>query len=139
MQTVLRMVSSGMLRRVALVRTDISEEPSASFIRVTRIGELRTTLAATSNRKYQIPIHLVFLHSMLRLLVAASVVRSSPILVTMMKEALRSSETSVFTRATRRNISEDTILNSHCRENLKSYMQTLLFRLLLGSAPPGDL
>jgi hypothetical protein len=44
------MVSSGMLSRVALVRTDASEEPSASFIRVTRIGELRTTLAATSNR-----------------------------------------------------------------------------------------
>jgi hypothetical protein len=37
-------VSSGMLRRVALVRNDVSEEPSASFIRVTRIGELGTTL-----------------------------------------------------------------------------------------------
>jgi hypothetical protein len=36
-----------MLRRVALVRTDVSEELSASFIRVTRIGELGTTLAAT--------------------------------------------------------------------------------------------
>jgi hypothetical protein len=35
-----------MLHRVALVRTDLSEEPSASFIRVTRIGELGTTLAA---------------------------------------------------------------------------------------------
>jgi hypothetical protein len=44
------MVSSGMLRRVALVRIDVSEEPSASFIRVTRIGELGTTQAATSNR-----------------------------------------------------------------------------------------
>jgi hypothetical protein len=45
------MVSSGMLRRVTLVRTDFSVEPSASFIRVTRIGELGTTHAATSNRR----------------------------------------------------------------------------------------
>jgi hypothetical protein len=43
-------VSSGLLRRVALVRTDVSEEPDASFIRVTKIGELGTTQAATSNR-----------------------------------------------------------------------------------------
>jgi hypothetical protein len=40
-----------MLRRVALVITDVSEEPSASFIRVTRIGELVTTLATTINRR----------------------------------------------------------------------------------------
>jgi hypothetical protein len=65
---------------MALVRTDVSEELRASFIRVTRIGELGKTLAA------------------------ASVVPSSPILVTLMKEALSSSETSVLTRATRRNI-----------------------------------
>jgi hypothetical protein len=39
------MMSSGILRRVALVRTDVSEELSASFIRVIIIGELETTLA----------------------------------------------------------------------------------------------
>jgi hypothetical protein len=43
------MVSFGILRRVVLVRTDVSEELSASFIRVTRIGGLGTTLAVTSN------------------------------------------------------------------------------------------
>jgi hypothetical protein len=41
------MLSSAMLRRVALVRTDVLEELSASFIRVTRIGELGTTHAAS--------------------------------------------------------------------------------------------
>jgi hypothetical protein len=46
-----RMASSGLLRRVALVRTDVSEEPGVSLIRVTKIGELGTTQAATSNRR----------------------------------------------------------------------------------------
>jgi hypothetical protein len=57
-----RMVSSGMLRLVALVRTDVSEEPIVSLIRVTRIGELGTTQASTSNprtvrrrRRHQVP------------------------------------------------------------------------------------
>jgi hypothetical protein len=45
------MASSGMLRHVAVVRTDVSEELSAFVIRVTRIGELGTTLAVTSNRR----------------------------------------------------------------------------------------
>jgi hypothetical protein len=64
------MASFGMLRRVALIRTDFSEEHGSSIIRVT----------------------------------------SSPILVTLMMEALSSSESSVVTTATRRNIPEDAIL-----------------------------
>jgi hypothetical protein len=57
-------------------------------------------------------IYLVFLRSVRRLLVAACVVPSSPIFVTLMKQAPGSSETPVITRATRRNNPEDTIL--HC-------------------------
>jgi hypothetical protein len=93
------MASSGMLRRVALARTDVSEEFSASFIRMTRIGELGTTLAATNNRR-----------TLRKNTKRDSVVLSSPILVTLMKDELSSSETSILTRATRRNNPEDTIL-----------------------------
>jgi hypothetical protein len=47
------MASSGMLRRVALVRTDVSEELSASFIRMTRICELAPdALLVTANAKF---------------------------------------------------------------------------------------
>jgi hypothetical protein len=45
------MASSGILRRVALVRTDLSEELSATFIRVTRIGELGTTKNKKNNKQ----------------------------------------------------------------------------------------
>jgi hypothetical protein len=76
-----------MLRRVALVRIDVSKESSASIIRVTRIA---------------------------------------PILVTLMMEELDSSETSILTRPTRRNIPEDTIFHSHRRENLKPYTLVVL-------------
>jgi hypothetical protein len=102
------MVSSGLLRRVALVRTDVSEEPGASFIRVTKIGELGTTQVTTC------------------------VVPSSQIFVPLMKEVPGSSEMSVLTRATRRNNPEDTILHSHRRENLKSYLTALSFGSLWG-------
>jgi hypothetical protein len=91
------MASSGVLRRVALVRTDVSEELS-----------------------------LVFLRSVRRLLVTGSVVPSSTILVTSMKEALSSSETSVLTRATLCNIPEYAILHSHGRENLKPQILLIL-------------
>jgi hypothetical protein len=77
-----------MLCRVALVRTDVSEELSASIMRVTRIGELGATQVMAN-------------------------VPSSPILVTLMMEGLSSFETSVLTTATWHNIPEDGILHSH--------------------------
>jgi hypothetical protein len=98
------MLSSGILRCVARVRTDVSGESDPSQIGVS-ISELETTLAVTSNRS-TLPIHSI-LCSVHRLLVTAKVVPSSPILVTLMMGTLRSSETSVLTRATQRNIPED--------------------------------
>jgi hypothetical protein len=62
--------------------------------------------------------------------VTANVIPSSPILVTLMIEELSSSETSVLTRATRRDISEDAILHSHRSENLKSYELTIVYSAL---------
>jgi hypothetical protein len=113
------MPSSVLLRRVALIRTEVSEELSASIIRVTRIDELGTTLAVTSNRRKQ--------RSVRWLLVTANVVPTSSI-ITLMMEALVSSETSNLIRATRRNVREDGFLHNHRRENLKSYIICRMLR-----------
>jgi hypothetical protein len=92
----------------------------SSIIRVTIIIELGTTLAVTRNqstkRSYT---DIVVLHSLLRLLVIANV-PSSPIIVTLMMEATCSSESSVITRVTRRNIPEDIFKQriSHNTQNL---------------------
>jgi hypothetical protein len=53
----MKKASSGLLRRVALVITDVSEERIVSIIRVKRIGELGTTLAVTSNRRTHASTH----------------------------------------------------------------------------------
>jgi hypothetical protein len=112
------MPSLGMLRRVALVRTDVSEECSSSIITVTRIGYVGTTLAVTSKRR---KLRII---SMQRdwLLVIANVFPTSTILVTLIMEALRSSETSVLKRSTGHRIPKDGILHSYRRKNSKSYL-----------------
>jgi hypothetical protein len=102
------MPSSGMLRRVAVVRTDVSEERIASISRVRRIA---------------------LLGSLLRLLVTSNVVPCSPILATLVMEAVCSSEISVLIRDTRRNI-EDGILYIHRRKSPKSYIAMLNSLLL---------
>jgi hypothetical protein len=77
--------------------------------------------SGTLRRVALVRTEFVFLCSVRRLVVTATAVHSSPILVTLMMEALRSSETSVLTRVTQSYIPEGDILHNHRRENLKSY------------------
>jgi hypothetical protein len=100
------MPSSGMLHCVALVRTIVLEECNTSIIKVTRIDELGTINVCHT----------------------ANIVASSPILVTLMTEALRSSKTSVPTRTTWCNSLEDGILHKHHCENLKSFIENTMFQ-----------
>jgi hypothetical protein len=90
------MLSSGILCHVALVRNVL--EGRRSVMRVTRTGELGAMLAV----------------------VTANVVPSLLILDTLIMEAIHSSEMLVLARATQHNISEVSILHSHCHEILRS-------------------
>jgi hypothetical protein len=96
-----------MLHRVALVRTNVSEERIASIIRVKRIRELGTTL--------------VILRSTIPLLVTSNVDPCSLIVSTLVMLAIYSFETLAITRDTGCNIPVDGILHGHCCENPKSY------------------
>jgi hypothetical protein len=87
-----------MLRSVALLRTDVSQERISCIIVATRVGEPGTTFAVNSN-----------------------VVPISPILFILVIVAIRISETSVLKRATRYHIAEYGSLHSCRRENLKYY------------------
>jgi hypothetical protein len=108
-----RMPSSG-IRRVALART--------------RFGGTYS-LHHQGDKNWRARNNVSSNYSVLRLLATVNIVPSSPILVTLMMEAIRSSEKSVPTRATRRNIPEDGILYSHRSDNLKSYTVIIRFHI----------
>jgi hypothetical protein len=117
------MLSSGILRLVALVRTDVSEEIIASIISVIRIGALVPMLAITSNRralrrntKIETVKLLLFLRSGFQLLVIVNVVLSSLILFTLMIVVILSSGACVPIRVTQGHIPEDDIHQSPSRK-----------------------
>jgi hypothetical protein len=94
---VLKVPCSGMLRSVVRARSDVTEKPSTSIIRVTKIRYVSRNWQST---------HSIIFRRVRRLLVTANV-PSSQILVTLMMEALVFSETSALTRATQRNYAVD--------------------------------
>jgi hypothetical protein len=108
------MPSPEMLRRVVLVRIYNSEERIASIIRVIGSGEIRT---------------MVFFRGVFLLPVTANVVTSPLILLTLLMEAIHSSETSSPIRATWRNIPEGGIPHSHLRETSNHTRSVSLFQL----------
>jgi hypothetical protein len=95
------MPSSGIWRRVAVVKTDVSEGSITFIISLNRISQLESTLAVT---------------------ITADALPSSLIPSCLKMEVILSYETSVLTRTTRRHIPDEDNLHSHCRENLKSYI-----------------
>jgi hypothetical protein len=101
-----RTPSSVMRSRVALLKTDVSQECTSSIIRMTRIGEQWTMLDVTGNR-----------NTLRRNSISANVL-SSPILVTLMTEAIHSSYTSCLTWDTRHHNPEGGILLRHRRDDL---------------------
>jgi hypothetical protein len=106
-----RMPYSGMWRRVALVRTDVSRGETYSLHHLDQDNQqLGAMLEVPSNGS-----------------IFVLVIPSSLIPSTLMMDRIRSSETSILTRVTRRHISEDGILYIHRRENLKSYKLIYIF------------
>jgi hypothetical protein len=104
-----------MLRRVVLVRTDVSEEHIASIITATIIGEIGTS-EVTSNRR---TLRRNAMCSVRRLLVTANVVPSTPIITLIMK-ALHPPKRRFLQES--HCVIPDGNIDSHRRENLKSYI-----------------